>query len=59
METKKKHGGKREGAGAPLLGDKKRVEIKTTIDESTKNTLETMRSELGKSIGLIIDGLVK
>lgn len=54
----KKRGGKRAGAGAPLLGTKKRVQIKTTIDSSTKKTLEKNRDEIGESIGQCIDRAV-
>jgi len=45
METKKKHGGK--GVNMKNLSDSK------CVDESTKNTLETMRSEFEMS-GFII-----
>lgn len=53
-----KRGGKRAGAGAPLLGEKKRVEIKTTIDSATKNSLEKNRDKTGESIGQCIDRAV-
>lgn len=55
---KKTRGGKRKGAGAPLLGSKKRVEIKTSIDIETKSKLDDHKKNTGKSIGQTIDCLV-
>ena len=50
-----KWGGKRKRTGPKLLGEKKRVQLSTTVDVKTKKKIDGISKGLGVSKGIVLD----